>query len=144
MPRQKLPDGWEYSPTWNNCIEHTSGWPEVHICTGSFRLDSLESSTEIPPSVALAVIRNAGLDAVYEAAKELLATDDARMMPNLFGKLRKLIESLEEPQDPRAVTECIESLTRDREIRTLAEQQHTTPAELARVTCEADANAGSR
>lgn len=101
MTRQKLPDGW--SIDWEGDAIGQSKDVAIAMIpdTDALVVRVLEcecgwQSRSMPAPVALAVIRNAGADAVYEAAKRLV-TDGPKGFGENFTSLRELIESSEEP-----------------------------------------------
>jgi hypothetical protein len=101
MPRQKLPDGWRES----GCLDGT--WvasPENRAALGvwgcaqksTLCIENEDGIERIPASVALAVIRNAGLDPLLDMAKRVVAEPMVTIEERL-SELARLIKSMEEP-----------------------------------------------
>jgi hypothetical protein len=105
MTRQKLPEECGYDDAGSVMIPGRNG-----TNTGRVYIDTFDKELTIerdwdnpreesaPATVALAVIRNAGLDPVYEAAKEFVSClhNPNRSWQRKTEELAKLIASLEE------------------------------------------------
>jgi hypothetical protein len=122
MTRQRLPKGWEYhsnqSPLW---IVTTRGTiAQAYLDEGIPAVLSIELN-QCPPDTphhnlhtdaALALIRNAGLDPIFEAAKRLAelirhmkGTPEELVQLSAEGfKLAQLIDESEEPNGPQNAT----------------------------------------
>lgn len=105
MPRQKLPEGWGY----NAHGEASESAEPLHIVWFADISKEVASDHEdaelaecVPASVALAVIRNAGLDELHVAAKRFIECYENNRKTGAWDheyyKLKELIESLEEPE----------------------------------------------
>lgn len=98
MPTMRLPDGWAWvlgDVAQSMTADHVTIYDGDLITDGNGRFES--QSTNL--SVALAVIRSANLDPVYEAAKALFTSNDAGVSVSheKLLELKMLIESLEVP-----------------------------------------------
>lgn len=99
MTRQKLPEGicgpCEYVDAQNRVTEDDDTEVYSFMANGRACIHIDECACYV--STALAVIRNAGLDAVYAKAKEIVALYESDGLTSEIITLKKLIESLEEP-----------------------------------------------
>lgn len=100
MPRQKLPKGWKWDQQGNaetvDDSDENRNWFEVYGAGVGTMEKCGDSNTDVPAVVALAVIRNAGLDPLLDMAKRVVAEPMVTIEERLM-ELKKLIESMEEP-----------------------------------------------
>ena len=98
MPKMKLPDKWQWEG--GGIAQRRPGYG-VFMCDGDLitekdiGIETIEVETNY--AVALAVIRSANLDPVYEAAKALFF-EDGCISTTKAHELLKLIASLEDPE----------------------------------------------